>query len=258
MQFLLANQNNHILYRYQAHTRLHLTKTRGPRNEDVKALDRAWYNPGRKYGVYRRESYVKSLNLFITYKSGEIMKNFKILQDHLPPLIQRLQIHPRPCIKILSVESGTGQKDTDIAKLIKEELQKSEKGRSTRILSRAIEPNEYSCALYKSAIENLKRSADTVRPLPADLWEYITLNQREQKHERRSVKFDIVHFMHSNSFFDIESTFKTLRVEKEVREPLLVSRRDRTSYTGCICWIKAHCAMRMTWKAKVTRQLRKL
>ena len=67
------------------------------------------------------ERYVKSLNLFIT-KSGERLKNFKILQDHLPPLIQRLQILPRPCIKILSVGSGTGEKDMDIVKLIKEEL----------------------------------------------------------------------------------------------------------------------------------------
>lgn len=62
--------------------------------------------------------YNKSLNVFIT-KSGERTKNFEILQEHMPSFIQRLSL-PRPCINILSVGSGTGEKDMDILKIIKD------------------------------------------------------------------------------------------------------------------------------------------
>ena len=58
--------------------------------------------------------YNKSLNVFIT-KSGERTKNFEILQEHMPSFIQRLSLSrlPRPCINILSVGSGTGEKGMD-------------------------------------------------------------------------------------------------------------------------------------------------
>ena len=46
-----------------------------------------------------------------------------------------------------------------------------------KIFNRAIEPNEYSCALYKSSIELCQQTFE----------EYMTLNQREQKHEKGSL-----------------------------------------------------------------------
>ncbi|XP_078376015.1 histamine N-methyltransferase-like [Oculina patagonica] len=161
--------------------------------------------------------YAKSLNLFIT-KSGERMNNFKILQDHLSPLIQRFKSLSQPCVKILSVGSGMGEKDMDIVKLIKEELQKSEQGRSTRIFNRAIEPNEYSCRLYKAAIENLQS------PLNKQMAEFDICQQTfedykklRQEEQTGSVKFDMVHFMHSIYFFDIEQTLRYC-FEKELSD----------------------------------------
>ena len=55
------------------------------------------------------DHYVKSLNVFIT-KSGERSKNFELLEEHIPPLVQRsLDMgQQRSRLNILSVGSGSG------------------------------------------------------------------------------------------------------------------------------------------------------
>lgn len=107
--------------------------------------------------------YFDSLKMF-EMKSGQIMKHTEILQKHIPTLIQRiLPRHDGKQFNILSVGSGHGEKDLLIVKISKEELQESDKGRFMKIFNRAIEPNEYSCGLYKAAIENLPAPLDGPR-----------------------------------------------------------------------------------------------
>ena len=87
------------------------------------------------------------------------MKNFEILGRHIPPLIQTASLsccQQRSSFNILSVGGGTGELDMEIMKITAKELQKSDQGRHMKIFNRAIEPNEYSCGLYKAAIENLQ------------------------------------------------------------------------------------------------------
>ena len=86
------------------------------------------------------------------------MKNFEILRHHIPPLIQTASLswcQQRSSFNILSVGSATGEKDMEIMKIIKKELEKSDEGPHMKIFNRAIEPNEYSCSIYKAAIETL-------------------------------------------------------------------------------------------------------
>ena len=153
--------------------------------------------------------YVTSLNMFMA-KSGERMKNFEILRHHIPPLIHTASVswcQQRSSFNILSVGSATGEKDLEFMKIIKTEFQKSDQGRHMKIFNRAIEPNEYSCNLYKAAIENLPS------PLNDHLTEFEICQQTfqeyqesQQRQEAGSVKFDMVHFIHSIYFFDIEQT----------------------------------------------------
>ena len=163
--------------------------------------------------------YVKSLNVFMT-KSGERMKNFEILRRHIPPLIQTGSLsccQQRSSFNILSIGSGTGEMDMEIMNIIENELQKSDQGRPMKIFNRAIEPNEYSCSLYKAAIENLPS------PLNSECTEFEICQQTFQEYkesERRQetkVKFDIVHFIHSIYYVDIEQTLIHC-FEKELSE----------------------------------------
>ena len=134
------------------------------------------------------------------------MKHTEILQKHIPTLMQRmLPPHDGKQFNILSVGSGHGEKDLIIVKISKKELQKSDKGRFMKIFNRAIEPNEYSCGLYKTAIENLPA------PLDAQQTEFEICQQTFQEYQesqRESIKFDIVHFIHSTYFLDMEQTLK--------------------------------------------------
>ena len=107
-------------------------------------------------------------------------------------------------LNILSVGSGSGETDVDILKIVEHELQKSDHGRHMKIFNRAIEPNEYSCGLYKSTIENLPS------PLDDQLTEFELCQQtlkeykKGQKCQQEPVKFDLVHFIHSIYHIDVE------------------------------------------------------
>ncbi|XP_078356871.1 histamine N-methyltransferase-like [Oculina patagonica] len=146
--------------------------------------------------------YDNSFNVFLA-KSGERMKNFELLRDHIPPLIQRNlpSCQQRSRFNILSVGSGNGEMDMEIMKIIKKELQNSEQGRHMKFFNRAIEHSEYSCGLYKDAIENL------ASPLNDQLSDFDLCQQtfeEYQESEKESVKFDMVHFIHSTYYVDIE------------------------------------------------------
>jgi len=143
--------------------------------------------------------YLKSL-IFYRTKSGETKKNVEILQQHMPPLIQRI-LPERQQLSILSTGSAEGEKDMIV--LNKEGLQKSDHGQQMKLFNRAIEPNEYSCGLYKAAIDNL------LSPLEDQQIEFEICQQsfqEYQKSEKDAVKFDIVHFMHSTHHVDVEQT----------------------------------------------------
>lgn len=138
------------------------------------------------------------------------MKNFEILRHQIPPRVQTETLsryQQRSSFNILSVGSATGEMDIEIMKIIKAELQKTDQGRHMKIFNRAIEPNEYSCRLYKASIENL------TSPLNDHLTEFEICQQTFQEYtesqkrqETGSVKFHMVHFIHSIYFVDIEQT----------------------------------------------------
>ena len=143
--------------------------------------------------------YLKSLHVF-QEKSGDTEKQVQMLQQHMPPLIQRM-LPERQQFNILSVGSAEGKKDMIILKIIKEELQKSDHGRHMKMFNRAVEPNEYSCDLYKDAIENLPRLLDH-HQIDFEICQQTF--QEYQKSQKEPVKFDIVHFMQSIYYVDIE------------------------------------------------------
>ena len=150
--------------------------------------------------------YVNSLEVY-NAKCGQRRKIIELLQYHLPELIQRTAertLHKeRPdCFKILSVGSGPGKTDLEALKIIKEELCKSEHCSEIKLYNRAIEPNEYSCRVYKAAIENLPT------PLNDHLTEIEICQQTFQEYmedQKEPIKkFNIVHFLHSLYYVDFE------------------------------------------------------
>ena len=163
--------------------------------------------------------YVKSLDMFLA-KSGERMNNFEILRRHIPPLFQTGSLsccQQRWGFNILSVGSGTGEMDMEIMKIIEKELQKSDQGRPMKIFNRAIEPTEYSCSVYKAAIENLPS------PLNSKCTEFEICQQTFQEYKESqqgqedTVKFDMVHFIHSTYHVDIKEALMHC-FEKELTE----------------------------------------
>ena len=145
--------------------------------------------------------YLKSLIMFRA-KTGQTKKNIEMLQRHWPPLIQKMLPECRQ-LNILSVGSGEGEMDMTILKIMKEELKKSEHGCHIKIFNRAIEPNEYSCDVYKAATENLPSPLDDQK---TDFEIFQQTFEEYQESQKEPIRFDIVHFMHSIYFVDVEET----------------------------------------------------
>ena len=108
--------------------------------------------------------------------------------------------------------------DMEIMKIVEEELQKSDQARHMKIFNRAIEPNEYSCGLYKEAIENLPNTLNdyqTEFEICQQTFQGYKESQRRQ--EASTVKFDMVHFIHSIYYVDIKQALMHC-FEKELSE----------------------------------------
>ena len=161
--------------------------------------------------------YYKSLDVF-KRKTGQFFKNVQIIGDHMPSMIQKM-LHleqERASFNILSVGSGTGDMDLEILKIVKDELHKSQGCHQMKIFNRAIELNKYPCDLYKAAIKNLNDEQTVFDIRQQKFEEYIKEFTMEEP------KFDIIHFIHSIYFVDIESVLKHC-IENELNdEGLLV------------------------------------
>ena len=93
--------------------------------------------------------------------------------------------------------------DIEMLKIVEHELQRSDIGHQLKIFNRAIEPNEDSCGVYKAAIEKLPNSLEQLTEFDICQQKFEEYKESEKSNEG-SVKFDMVHFIHSIYYVDIE------------------------------------------------------
>ena len=154
------------------------------------------------FAAHSPEHYFKAFNVFIAKSK---LKVTDIVRSHMPSVVQRLlpKCQQRLCLNVLGVGSGTGETDMEIVKTIKQELRKNQQSYDMKIYHRAIEPNVYACGIFKAATENLPSLLDD-QQIQFDIWQQ-TFQEYEQS-QKEPTKFDIVHFMHSIYYLDIEQT----------------------------------------------------
>lgn len=131
----------------------------------------------------------------------------------MPSMIQTL-LHSeqdRTSFNILSVGSGTGDMDLEILKIVKEKLQRSQDCHQLKIFNRAIEINKYPCDLYKAVIKNLNDEQAVFDVRHQSFEEYA------KEFTMAQPKFDIIHFIHSIYFVDIEAVLKHC-IENELQD----------------------------------------
>jgi hypothetical protein len=78
--------------------------------------------------------------------------------------------------------------------------------RSTNIFTRAIEPNAHSISLYKDNIERSLNDDQTSFELLGKTLEEYQQERSSNESRENQIKFDIVHFIHSLYYVDIEET----------------------------------------------------
>jgi len=117
-------------------------------------------------------------------------------------------------LNILSVGSAEGTTDLMILKVIGQEVQKSDHGQRIEIFNRAIEPNGSSCGLYREAIKNLSSLLGNTQTCFEICQQTFDDYQETKKDE---IKFDLIHFIHSIYYVDMEETLIRC-IEKELSD----------------------------------------
>ena len=142
-------------------------------------------------------------------RTGQVLRVAEILRRHLPALLNNiLQRPPRNSIKILSVGSANGEMDIEILKIVSEEIQRDsyryleDNQTPMSIFNRAIEPNKFSLDLYKAALDNLPNELHNTQ-ITFDMDQPKTF-QDYMMEVKKTVQFDIVHFIHSLYYIDVE------------------------------------------------------
>lgn len=101
--------------------------------------------------------------------------------------------------------------DLEILKIVKDEMQRSQGCHQMKIFNRAIEINKYPCELYKAAIKNFNdRQADF------DL-RHQSFEEYAEESTLEQLKFDVIHFIHSIYYVDIEAVLKHC-IENELQD----------------------------------------
>lgn len=144
--------------------------------------------------------YIDCFNLFET-KCDQFRKVEEMLRERLPSLVPR-RLHDSQQLNILSVGSGNGEKDLLVLKVIRESLRSNDNGTEVKIFNRGIEPNTYFCDLYNEAIENMLTPSDD-QATEFEICEQ-SFQEYSQHTEKEPVKFDVVHFIHSIYYLDME------------------------------------------------------
>lgn len=194
--------------------------------------------------VSTEEYYYKSFDVF-KKKTGEFIKNVEIMRDHLPSMIQRLPLgQQRSCLNILSVGSGTGEMDAEILNIVKQELEKSRGCHEMKIFNRAIEPNEYPCDLYKAAV---KTRFDQQISFDLRLQTFEEYKERPKE----PMEFDIIHFIHSINYMDIEEAMKHC-IDNELGNQWIYSfySRERGPFNSVNLGAKTATLSRLVWKTR--------
>ena len=144
--------------------------------------------------------YIDCFNLFET-KCNQFRKTEEMLRERLPSLVPR-RLHDSQQLSILSVGSAHGEKDLLVLKVIRESLRSNDKGTELKIFNRAIEPNTFFCDLYNEAIANMQTPSDD-QATKFEICEQ-SFEEYSQHTEKETVKFDLVHFIHSIYYVDME------------------------------------------------------
>ena len=152
------------------------------------------------------EAYSKSLTAFIA-SLEPINVTLKCIKEHLVPLIsEHLEDHSPP-FSILSVGSGDGYNDLPFIEMLGKASQGTCQSGEPQFFVRAIEPDKVRLEAFRAKDQGLPESLKKKADLEFD-WRPVTFQEYVEQKEKDDVTFNVVHFLHSIYYVDVETALK--------------------------------------------------
>ncbi|XP_068708413.1 histamine N-methyltransferase-like [Montipora foliosa] len=150
------------------------------------------------------EAYSKALLSFIA-SLEPLNITWKCVEEHVLPLVTDILHHHSPPFCILSVGSGEGFNDLPfIGKLGEVYRDKAEK---LHLFVRAIEPDKTKLEAFRAKGECLPENLKQMVVLEF-AWFPMSFQGYVEQKKGKSVKFDVIHFLHSIYCVDVESALR--------------------------------------------------
>ena len=150
------------------------------------------------------EAYSKSLISFIS-SLEPINVTLKCIKEHVVPLISFFLENHSPPFCILSVGSGEGYNDLPFLEM----LSKADQGKAGKpvFFVRAIEPDKMKLDAFCAKAEDLPESLKMKANIKFE-WFPMTYQEYVEQKRKDEVKFDVIHFLHSIYYVNVESALK--------------------------------------------------
>ena len=159
------------------------------------------------YSLYLHpEAYSRSFQCFLasTHQENAVLK---CIEEHIVPLINKgvcelLESHSSSVapFRVLSVGSGEGENDINLLEAFSKIRQE---GKLISIINRVIEPDKEMLATFRKKAANLPEHFKGRANVTFE-WVPMTIQEYSSQKETDDVKFDVVHFIHSVYYVEVE------------------------------------------------------
>ena len=148
--------------------------------------------------------YSKSLLSFIA-SLEPLNITWKCIEEHVLPLITDILDDHWPPFSILSVGSGEGFNDLPFIEKLSE-VYRGKNGK-LQLFLRAIEPDKTKVEVFRTKGEDLSASLNQRVNVKFD-WCPVPFQKYVEQKKPNDVKFDVIHFLHSIYYVDVENALK--------------------------------------------------
>lgn len=183
------------------------------------------------------EAYSRSFQCFLasTHQRGNAI--LKCIEEHIVPvtktgvckLLEEHSFNESP-LRVLSVGSGDGENDINLLEALSKIRQND--GEAISMVNRVIEPNVDRLSAFRAKAPNLREHFKGRANIDFE-WIPVTFQEYSSQKKADDVRFDVVHFIHSIYYLEVEDVLVHCYEKELGRKGMIISISESEASPIC-------------------------